>query len=441
MTKFTEIQKLENEKLRSYYHNYLTREVIFEQSIEKFGLPLEDGESFPRENRNNLLRKCQEKHTAIKGRNANYSLYRGWISPACEACRKGLATITYSLTLDCPHNCYFCFNPNQDNFESDKSQVRDIEQDLREVHKRGAHFDHIAITGGEPTLYFQDLLDFIELAKRLYPHVRVRLYTSGDLLTDNMLQQLSQKGLDEIRFSIKLEKPGEFTDRVLGIMKSALDFIEDVVVEMPVAPDQEVEMQSLLLKLDDLGIRGINLLELGFPFTNSEAFRSRGFRIRKNPFDALYEYWYAGGVPIAQSEEVCLRLLEYAEAKNLSLGVQYCSLDNKNTSQVFQQNYFMKKHFHFCHFSETDFLLRSIKVFGADAKNLFASLTQKGFSEIDFDEAREQLEFNPELVSHIPPKFQDVEVLVCSYIVEAEPEKRKVLLKEVKVEPHLIKDL
>lgn len=436
-----DIKRIENAHLKAYCSDFIERYRLFEQSIEAFGLSFETDESSPREGRHVLAQKHKTSPCSIQTRNADNSIYRGWLSPSCEACRKGLATITYCLTLDCTHNCYFCFNPNQGNYNKEQSQVRDIGQDLREAYEQGAHFNHIAVTGGEPTLYPDELLSFISLARELYPDSRLRVYTNGGLLDAGIIQQLAQNGLDEIRFSIKLESPQEITEHVFDIIETAVAHIKDVMVEMPVAPDQEEEMQTLLLRLDKLGVRGINLLELGFPFNNSEVFRARGLLLRKNPYGILYEYRYAGGVPIAQSEQVCLRLLEYADSKDISMGVQYCSVDNKNTSQAFQQNYLLQKHFPFCLYSEKDFILRSIKIFEPESRHLYQTFRQKGLEGFHYNQDKRYLEFNPELLLYVPQKYKDTEAILCSHIAETGTSKKRVLRQEVDLVPAKIKEL
>ena len=118
------------------------------------------------------------------------------------------------------------------------------------------------------------------------------------------------------------------------------------MVEMPVIPGTLSEMQELLVRLDDMGVRGVNLLEFCFPLCNAEAFRDRGFELRKHPFNYLYDYWYGGGVPVAGSEAEALELLAFAEREGLRLGIHYCSSDNKNTGQIYQQNkaFFADRH-------------------------------------------------------------------------------------------------
>ncbi len=347
----------------------------FERSAAQFGLPFEASESCPRERRFEAT-GAREGTGCIHCENGDASLWRGWISPACLACRKGERTATFFVSLKCTRHCYFCFNPNQEDYEFFRTHTRDIAAELRQAHAQGAQFDCLAITGGEPCLHKPEVLEFLRCAKELYPDVHVRIYTSGDLLDDAFLAELASAGLDELRFSVKPQETDGAQEALFERMAAAVRAIPDVMVEMPVMPGEEEEMRALLVRLDSLGVRGINLLELCFPLHNEREFRRRGFKLRRKPYKVLYNYWYAGGLPIAGSEVACLDLLRFAEEAGLSMGVHYCSLDNKNTGQVFQQNrgFLLDDGFAHSHawlvMDSADYFLKCAKAFGKDASSV-----------------------------------------------------------------------
>ncbi len=89
---------------------------------------------------------------------------------------------------------------------------------------------------------------------------------------------------------------------------------------------------------------------------------------------ATTNYWYAGGMPVAGSEAECLELLRFAREAGLRLGVHYCSLDNKFTGQIYQQNKpfltdpaFAARHA-WLSLDPGDYFLKCAKVFGGDAE-------------------------------------------------------------------------
>ena len=156
------------------------------------------------------------------------------------------------------------------------------------------------------------------------------------------------------------------------------------MVEMPVGPHDGPAMKELLARLDEMGVRGVNLLEFGFPLCNAEAFAQRGLELRQNPYPILYNYWYAGGLPIAGSEAECLELMRFAAERGLRLGVHYCSLDNKNSGQIYQQNkgFLLDKAFAaahgWLHFDEGDYFLKCVKAVGDDASTVLGWALGKG---------------------------------------------------------------
>ena len=367
--------------IREYAKAFDRVERDYEDAVAEYGIPFEATESCPRARRARTAAAC-----GCRCENGGASLWRGWISPACLACRTGERAATFFVDLRCTRSCYFCFNPNQDDYEYFSSHSRDIAGELEQAAAAGARFGHLAITGGEPLLHKEQVLAFVGRAKALYPGVHVRLYTCGDLLDDACLAALARSGLDEIRFSIKPEDVSRADAPVFGCMAAAVEALPDVMVEMPVIPGTLSEMKNLLVRLDAMGVRGVNLLEFCFPLCNAEAFRERGFELRKHPFDYLYDYWYGGGVPVAGSEAEALALLEHAARDELRLGVHYCSSDNKNTGQISQQNKVFicddAVHSRYAWFSADagDRLLKCAKAFGPDVRPVLEWAQSEGVS-------------------------------------------------------------
>jgi uncharacterized protein len=209
----------------------------------------------------------------------------------------------------------------------------------------------------------------------------------------------------------------------------AKQYIPHVMVEMPILPGTLEIMQDVLLELDQIGIDSINLLEFCFPLINAEQFRERGFRLKQRPYKILYNYWYAGGLPIARSELECLDLLAFALGQQLTMGVHYCSLENKHTGQVYQQNIGQSiplTH----HFSEKDYFLKSAKVFGEDIPKVLKVLRRKGFKAYTMNDEYDYLEFHIEAIRLLGRL--SVEVGISSSLFEMRPDGQ--YLRELKVD-------
>ncbi len=366
----------------------------FENSVAEFGLEFEPQESSVRSNRNMI---AQKTHFHLE--NNDSSLWSNWLSPACMACRTGEKTATFFVDLRCTKNCYFCFNPNQDHYEYFLHHTRDIVVELEQAHAQGVQFDCLAITGGEPLLHADHVVAFIQRARELYPLAHIRLYTSGDLLDEGLLIRLAKAGLTEIRFSIKPSDVDTDSESVYALIKIAVQHITYVMLEVPVIPGELNEMKDMMKRADKLGVKCINLLEMCFPFCSAQAFRDRGFKLRKHPFNVLYNYWYGGGIPVAESERVALELVEFAYDENLSMSVHYCSSDNKNTGQIYQQDHMfeydetLRNVYSWMQLDTTDWFIKCAKVFGSDVNLVMLYLLGEDSTAFSLDDDLEMLSF------------------------------------------------
>ncbi len=343
-----------------------------------------------------LVAKLAQKGASL--RNVDRSIYLNRISPACVACQKGVGSATFFISLQCHRDCYYCFNPNQMDYEAFTADQRDLLQELRQVREHGYKMDYLALTGGEPLLHKQETCDFFSYATEHFPRTHTRLYTTGDHANQATLEALQASGLQEIRFSIRMHDLARGHRHTLQRIAAARDFIPTVMVEMPILPDALEQMKDVLLELEALQIHSINLLEFCYPLTNAAEYERRGYQIRRRPYKTLYNYWYAGGVPVAGSETACLELLDFALDQELSIGLHYCSLENKLTGQNYQQNYgqtIPQTH----SFSEKDYLLKSAKVFGADIPRVFNVFRRSGYTGATNSKQPRYLEFH---VSQIP---------------------------------------
>jgi pyruvate formate-lyase activating enzyme-like uncharacterized protein len=368
------IRRIENPVFRRCAEEYLAIAEDYAEQVRGFGLSQSSEE---------CLSVFDERVATLEARgvtvaNDRKSLSVGWVSPSCVICRKGVETATFLISNQCTRNCFFCFNPNQANYAEFCAEKDDPAAKLAALHGQGVTYRDLALTGGEPLLHKDETAAFFRQAKALYPAAYTRLYTSGSFLDEDYLRVLSDTGLDEIRLSIKTDDSIEERAHTLRRLEQSRTYIPQVVVEMPVMPDELKLMKSLLLSLDGIGITGINLLELCFPFHNAGEFARRGYAIKKTPLRIPYNYTYAGGVPIAKSEENCLLLLEYALEQGLAMGVHYCSLENKFSGQVYMQNSPFATAYPFCAMSERDYFLKSAKVFGRDVEVVEHLLTKTG---------------------------------------------------------------
>jgi pyruvate formate-lyase activating enzyme-like uncharacterized protein len=419
------LSQIRNPAFADYAQIYLKIYDDFMRQLDGTGLEIDSLDAHqPKET---FACQLEEKGAVI--RNQDKSIYVNRISPACLACQTGVGSATFFISLKCHRNCYYCFNPYQENYEFFVSHKRDLIQELEEIRLSGQKLKHLALTGGEPLLFKQDALAFFAYAQEHFPKAYTRLYTSGDHADDQTLEQLRDAGLDEIRFSIRMYDLEKGHRHVFDRIARAKAYIPHVMVEMPVLPGTLQIMKDVLLELDRLEIYGINLLEFCFPFNNAEDFNRHAFRLKDHPYRVLYNYWYAGGLPIAGSEQVCLDLVQFALDQGLHIGVHYCSLENKHTGQIYQQNKSWKLPKQAL-FSQKDFFIKSAKVFGEDINPALQAFEKRNYRDYVLNEQYNFLEFHPRLVKTLAKRNPEIGI---SYSVWEERDGEAVL-RELKVD-------
>lgn len=201
------------------------------------------------------------------------------------------------------------------------------------------------------------------------------------------------------------------------------------MVEMPVLLDKIKAMKDVLVRLDQIGIFSINLLELCFPFFNAQAYRDFGYKIKSHPYRVLYDYWYAGGLPISQSELVCLDLISFALDQGLKLGIHYCSVENKHTGQVYLQNTSYKPPQN-AYFSRRDYFLKTAKVFGEDIEAVKRFFDKNGYHQYGINQEYNYLEFHVSKIRMLS-RF-DIEIGISTNIFEER--NGDIYLRELKID-------
>lgn len=419
------LPSIKNPTLRSYAERYVRIYGDFMDQVRTLGVEV---------NRQDDSQQVRARIAALKKKGANLrndgrSISVNRISSACQACQTGIGSITFFVSLKCHRECFYCFNPNQEDYLYFREHTRDTVAELQALRASGQRVRHLALTGGEPLLHKQEAIRFFQQARKDFPHVYTRLYTCGDHLDWEILQALKDARMDEIRFSIRMHDLAKGQRHTYDQIALAREFIPNVLVEMPVLPGTLEEMKAVLLELDRLGIYGINLLEFCFPLNNAEAYRQRGYTIKARPYRVMYDYWYAGGLPVAGSETVCLDLIEFALDTKLRLGVHYCSLENKHSGQIYQQNagQGLSKTLSF---SPKDYFLKSAKVFGKDIEQVIPVFEKGGYRDFRVDRDHDALEFHISKVALL--KKLDIEIGISTAVLENRD--GEVVLRELRLD-------
>ncbi len=243
------------------------------------------------------------------------TLYVGELPEGCKLCLKGGKLVLFITGL-CNERCWYCPVSRlrrKDVIYANNKPVRRFKDVIEEALLMDA--EGTGITGGEPLLVKERLIEFIRALKRhLGEDHHIHLYTNGLLVTRPLLRELKNAGLDEIRIhplstDVLLKIPWA---RELGLKAG---------IEVPVIPGQEDFYHKLLMKAERLKADFVNLNELEFSESNCMALRLRGFSLKPS-----------SQVAVAGSEELALKILEWAR-DNTSLNVHYCAASVKDAVQ------------------------------------------------------------------------------------------------------------
>jgi pyruvate formate-lyase activating enzyme-like uncharacterized protein len=258
----------------------------------------------------------------------NDSVYIPPLSPACKMCAQGTKMVILATGL-CSTKCFYCplsqKKSGTDCIFADEWELEnenDTEKFIQEatyIAAKGA-----GITGGDPLLVWQRVVDYIQLLKNHFgPAFHIHLYTSG-LHNNEHISDLVAAGLDEIRFHPQLVYWGKMEKNPLSaIIKKTMTLDCDVALEIPVFPSHEKNTLALITWADAQNLRWINLNELEFSETNYHALAKKGYSVKSDISAA-----------VKSSESTALNILNEMKNREFDIGVHYCSVSFKDGIQL-----------------------------------------------------------------------------------------------------------
>jgi uncharacterized protein len=254
------------------------------------------------------------------------SSHRGALSPACTQCAEGRKMVLFVSGL-CRFRCFYCpVSPTRNQLDvvyANERRVRSDEDVLEEARAIGAA--GTGITGGDPLGVIDRVEHYVRLLKGAFgSEHNIHLYTHEP--NPEKLSRLARAGLDEFRLHIPHYLWGPLASdggAYRAVLEAAPDWGIRRGVEIPVLPEKEAELRSLLRALDGIGIDFINLNELEFSETNEKKMRERGYRVDPR-----------NGWGVRGSRAVAERLVREL---SLSVPVHYCSSRFKDGVQLRQR--------------------------------------------------------------------------------------------------------
>ena len=258
----------------------------------------------------------------------NESRYIKPLSPACRMCSQGSKMVVLITGL-CSTKCYYCplslKKGGKDCIFADEWEL-ESETDTQKLIREAEYIDATGagITGGDPLVVWKRTKTYISLLKDTFgSEFHIHLYTSG-LINAKKIQQLISAGLDEIRFHPMPEHWHDMGKSLIKqTIKDVVDASIDVGIEIPVIPNMDKEIFSLIQWADDQKLNWVNLNELEFSERNAEAFHKKGYAIKDDISAAVHG-----------SQKTAYNVLKMIQQEDYDIGVHYCSVSFKDGIQL-----------------------------------------------------------------------------------------------------------
>lgn len=264
------------------------------------------------------IRQAKAQVPGLQVEAGGENVYWGGLSPGCQACKAGTWDCIF-ITLRCNLACGFCYSPQALPEDYAGSALGATPEQIVANQAR-IGITGIGFSGGEPFLEPQKLLEWVGWFKSRRPDQYAWAYTNGLLAHEAPLRQLGQLGLDELRFN--LAATGYTHPAVMKNLALAARCIPTITVEIPAIPEEAAKLLASLAAWCEAGVKFLNLHELIYePDTRAASLAGRrqgvcladGHRTAINP----------------ESRQVTLAVLRKAQAENLPLAINDCSLQSK----------------------------------------------------------------------------------------------------------------
>jgi len=245
------------------------------------------------------------------------SLLVGEMPEGCRLCANGSKMVLFVTGL-CDSGCFYCplsqEKSNEDVIYADEMIVSNEGDILAEAESIGA--EGAGFSGGDPLCVLERTLDYLALLKSNHgEQFHIHLYTSQADVEREVLEQLRDAGLDEIRFH-------PMSDDWSGV-EAAIELGMRVGIEVPAIPGERDSLVTVAKRAEEMGVSFLNINELESSETNFDSLLSHGLKLRSTDSSA-----------ILGSAELAREIIEWASENLETLSVHYCSARFKDSVQM-----------------------------------------------------------------------------------------------------------
>ncbi len=238
------------------------------------------------------------------------------ISKGCMLCGQGEWSCLFITGL-CNANCFYCpASQHEDHLPTTQSLEFNNPDEYIEYLKR-FRFKGMSVSGGEPFLFFDRTLDYIQTAKKaLGNDLYIWMYTNGIAGDKEKFSKLAETGLTEVRFDIGAT--GYSTEYI----KNAAGIVPVITVEIPAVSDEIDNIKKALPELVELGVKHLNFHQIRLTRHNYNKVLKRNFT-----------FLHGERVTVLESEITALEIMNYVAENSISIGVNYCAFQYKSRFQ------------------------------------------------------------------------------------------------------------
>ncbi|OLS22744.1 MAG: hypothetical protein HeimC2_28920 [Candidatus Heimdallarchaeota archaeon LC_2] len=207
----------------------------------------------------------------------------GDLSEGCIKCINGEKIVLYT-TGSCSVGCAYCPIPEDrqkiDDVYINERKISPNHDDLNEIFDESETClaEGVGITGGDPMEVPERTINYIkEIRAKFGESYHLHLYTSGIFFKENrnLIDQLFEAGLDELRFHPKQIRAKPIWEIAAETKKKYPN--HSIGFEIPVIPNTEDDIEELILFADQNNLDFVNLNEYEFTTSNFNKLSQRGF--------------------------------------------------------------------------------------------------------------------------------------------------------------------
>jgi MoaA/NifB/PqqE/SkfB family radical SAM enzyme len=131
--------------------------------------------------------------------------------------KQSVTYINVETSSQCNRKCQYCPNSFNDRFTTNKFMDKTVYTNLLLQLAEINYSNTLNFVGyNEPLMHREDILANIKLARKLLPNADLTIFTNGDYLNKDYLQDLCDAGLSTLRISVH-DSPGSKYDQIAVI--------------------------------------------------------------------------------------------------------------------------------------------------------------------------------------------------------------------------------